>query len=126
MSPDTNEIAPERRFRLQPIVASLFEELSGIATGPESFDASFLELGFDSLFLTQVTQAVQRRFGVKVTFRQIVEQHSSISALAAHLDSLLPADAFQVEKPRQAAAATTASTKSVSAPSPASSSQLEE
>ncbi len=102
MTMNANGVAPERRYRLQPIVASLFEELSGIATGPENFETSFMELGFDSLFLTQATQAVQRRFGVKVTFRQIVEQYSSISALAERLDSILPADAFPSESAQQA------------------------
>ena len=100
MPTDTNGTAPERRLRLQPLVASLFEELSGVATGPESVDTSFLELGFDSLFLTQATQAVQRRFGVKVTFRQMVEQYSSIRALAGRLDSILPSDAFPAAQPQ--------------------------
>ena len=99
------EPALDRKVRLQPVLAALFEELSGIATGPESYETSFLELGFDSLFLTQVTQALQRRFKVKVTFRQIVEKFSSIQALAAHLDSVLPAEAFAVEKPAAPAAA---------------------
>ena len=98
MTLDAVGIAAERRLRLQPVVAGLFEELSGIATGPESFETSFLELGFDSLFLTQATQAVQRCFGVKVTFRQIVEQYSSIRMLADRLDAILPADAFPPEK----------------------------
>jgi len=98
MTLDAVGIAAERRIRLQPVVASLFEELSGIVTGQESFDTSFLELGFDSLFLTQATQAVQRRFGVKVTFRQIVEQYSSIRMLAERLDSILPAEAFPAEQ----------------------------
>ncbi|MFC5861901.1 non-ribosomal peptide synthetase/type I polyketide synthase [Acidicapsa dinghuensis] len=100
----------ERKIRLQPIVAGLFEELSGVATGPESYDASFLELGFDSLFLTQVTQALQRRFKVKVTFRQIVEEFSSIRALSEHLDAKLPADAFPAETPQTASAPVAAST----------------
>jgi amino acid adenylation domain-containing protein len=100
MTTETIGTAPERRLRLQPLVASLFEELSGVATGPEAFDASFLELGFDSLFLTQATQTVQRRFGVKVTFRQMVEQYSSIRALADRLDAILPADAFPAEQPQ--------------------------
>ena len=102
-STEPSAIAVERRVRLQPVVASLFEELSGIVTGPESFDTTFLELGFDSLFLTQVTQALQRRFKVKVTFRQIVEKFSTIQALADHLDTILPADAFPVEQPQAAA-----------------------
>ena len=33
---------------------------------------SFLEMGFDSLFLTQVTQALQTKFELKVTFRQLL------------------------------------------------------
>jgi amino acid adenylation domain-containing protein len=101
---DASGSAAERRIRLQPMVAGLFEELSGIATGPESFDTSFLELGFDSLFLTQVTQAMQRRFKVKVTFRQIVEKFSTIQSLAEHLDSILPADAFPAETAAAASA----------------------
>jgi amino acid adenylation domain-containing protein len=100
MPNDTNGVVTERRLRLQPVVASLFEELSGIATRPEDYDSSFLELGFDSLFLTQVTQSLQRRFGVKVTFRQIVEQYSSICALADRLDAILPSDAFPAEQPQ--------------------------
>ncbi|MGA2349516.1 MAG: amino acid adenylation domain-containing protein [Terracidiphilus sp.] len=97
---NANGNAAERRVRLQPVVASLLEELSGIATGPESIDTPFMELGFDSLFLTQVTQAVQRHFKVKVTFRQIVEEYSSIRTLADRLDAILPADAFPPELPQ--------------------------
>ena len=129
MTVNANGVAPERRHRLQPVVASLFEELSGIATGPENFDTSFMELGFDSLFLTQATQAVQRRFGVKVTFRQIVEQYSSISALADRLDSILPADAFPSQSEQPAQPQKTVVAASALAALPASSgtgSQLEE
>ena len=131
---DASGSAAERRIRLQPMVAGLFEELSGIATGPESFDTSFLELGFDSLFLTQVTQAMQRRFKVKVTFRQIVEQFSTIQSLAEHLDSILPADAFPAETaaavPALAAVIPTPSVPAIPAgmttPAMGPSSQLEE
>jgi len=114
MSNDTNGSTAERRIRLQPIVANLFEELSGIATGPETFDTSFLELGFDSLFLTQVTQSLQRKFGMKVTFRQIVEQFSTITSLAERLDAILPADAFPAEAPQPVAAAPVAVASSAS------------
>jgi amino acid adenylation domain-containing protein len=124
---ETNEIASERRLRLQPMVASLFEELSGIVTGAESIDTSFWELGFDSLFLTQATKAVQRRFGVKVTFRQMVEQYSSIRSLADYLDSILPAEAFPAEQV-QAKPVTTEDTTAPAVParSAAAGSPLEE
>lgn len=127
MSPNPSETAPERRLRLQPIVASLFEELSGIAIGPDAFDSTFVDLGFDSLFLTQVTQALQRRFGVKVTFRQIVEQYSTIRTLSERLDSMMPAEAFpaeQAEKP--AAAPAPAAYPVASMPATGAGSQLED
>lgn len=106
MSPTSTPVSLERKVRLQPIVASMLEELSGVKVGPELYETSFMDLGFDSLFLTQVTQSIQRRFKVKVTFRQIMEQHSSVAALSGHLDSLLPADAFPAEPaaPAQTAA----------------------
>ncbi len=127
MSPESNLPPVERRLRLQPKVASMLEELSGIAVGPDSYDASFLDLGFDSLFLTQVTQAIQRRLGVKVTFRQIVEQHSSVAALSGHLDSILPADGFPAEEPRKQPAKVSVPTLQVaSAPISGDGSQLEQ
>ncbi|WP_260739996.1 non-ribosomal peptide synthetase/type I polyketide synthase [Tunturiibacter lichenicola] len=85
---------PERKLRLQPIVAEVFTQLSGIDITPDQVDHQFLELGLDSLFLTQATQGLKKKFGVKLTFRQIMEQYSTIASLAGYLDSVLPSDAF--------------------------------
>jgi amino acid adenylation domain-containing protein len=85
---------PERKLRLQPIVAEVFTQLSGIDITLDQVDHQFLELGLDSLFLTQATQGLQKKFGVKLTFRQIMEQYSTIASLAGYLDSVLPPDAF--------------------------------
>ena len=52
--------------------------------------ASFFELGFDSLFLTQAVLAVQNRFGVRVSFRQLLEDLSSLETLAVFLDRSRP------------------------------------
>lgn len=124
MLPTFSEPVQERRLRLQPMVANLFEELSGIAVAPEAFDASFMDLGFDSLFLTQVTQALQRRFGVKVTFRQIVEQYSTIRAVAERLDAQMPVDKFPAEQATQPASAVPTDFPTQSAP--ASNSAIED
>jgi hypothetical protein len=51
-------------------------------------------MGFDSLFLTQVTQALQAKFGLKITFRQLLGDQSSLDDLTAYIDSKLPASAF--------------------------------
>ena len=71
--------------RLNAELAGLFDELSGVPISNEGCTTDFMELGFDSLFLTQVTQEIQRRYGVKVTFRQMLEDVSSIDALSAHI-----------------------------------------
>ncbi|MBV8436658.1 MAG: amino acid adenylation domain-containing protein [Silvibacterium sp.] len=66
---------------------TLIADLSGTDLGDAEAEASFLELGFDSLFLTQLTQAIQSKFRVKLTFRQIMESYPTLGALAAHLDA---------------------------------------
>ncbi len=55
--------------------------------------ALFVELGLDSLALTQVATQMQKTFGVKVTFRQLMESYSSLDSLARHLDASMPPDA---------------------------------
>ena len=67
-------------------------------------DATFFELGFDSLFLTQAAQAVQSKFGVRVAFRDLMEGLPSLRALADHLDQTLPPDAAPAPAPVVAAA----------------------
>ena len=66
---------------------SLIADLSGVEISDSDTAASFLELGFDSLFLTQLTQSIQAKYRVKLTFRQIMESYPTVDALAAHLDA---------------------------------------
>ena len=111
----TNEVAsnPERKMRLRAEIAREFTALSGIETVAEEAEHQFLELGFDSLFLTQAAQAIGKKFKVKVTFRQLMEQFSTIAALADHLDGVLPADvATVIVVPPQTAASRIIATSS--------------
>ncbi|RKI06348.1 aminotransferase class III-fold pyridoxal phosphate-dependent enzyme, partial [Corallococcus praedator] len=82
-----------RAERLIPTLRNLFEELSGLELGDADAGASFLELGLDSLVLTQAALAVQKQFGVKVTFRQLLEEVPSLGDLAAFLDGRMPPEA---------------------------------
>ncbi|MBL8331284.1 MAG: aminotransferase class III-fold pyridoxal phosphate-dependent enzyme [Rubrivivax sp.] len=70
---------------LQHALQRLFGELSGLEPAAVLPTASFLELGLDSLSLTQASQALQRQFGLKVPMRLLLEQCTSVAALAAHL-----------------------------------------
>src|SRR5205085_3054967 len=64
---------------------SLFSQLSGLKVGSIDSRTSFTELGFDSLFLTQASQAIEKQFGVKVPFGQLLEQFSTIESLTTHV-----------------------------------------
>ncbi len=81
-----------RITRITDALHGHFLELSGIDI--EDPSTSFLELGMDSLLLTQAAAAISEDFGVNLRFRQLLEEIDSIDKLAAHLDGLLPADAL--------------------------------
>ncbi len=65
---------------------AVFQELSGVDLTQAEPEATFHELGFDSLFLTQASLAVQKRFNIRVTFRQLLEEFPTLGKLAVHLD----------------------------------------
>lgn len=89
--PSVSQEPQDRLAELTAALARLMEELSGSPLA--DYDAKFSELGFDSLFLTQVSQAVHSRYEVKVTFRQLLNEVSSVTLLAARLNVVLPASA---------------------------------
>lgn len=91
----TPEAAPHAMIRLtrvRSMLTEVFEELSGMSLSQVNGSVSFVEMGFDSLFLTQVTQALQSKLNLKITFRQLLGDHSSLDALAEYVDSKLPSD----------------------------------
>ena len=89
--------APPRVERLRTAVIGIFQDLSGLSLAECDPSATFLEMGLDSLFLTQVSQALQAKFGLRVTFRQLLDHFSTVDALASHLDAELPAEKFAAE-----------------------------
>ena len=86
--------APSRKEHLVGLVRSLVEELSGTSLDGVEAGTSFLEIGLDSLLLTQAATLFQRKFGVAISFRQLMEDFATIDSLAKHLDEQLPAGAF--------------------------------
>ncbi|MEJ2691413.1 MAG: phosphopantetheine-binding protein, partial [Deltaproteobacteria bacterium] len=53
-------------------------------------EASFLEQGFDSLSLTQVSSAISKELRVKVTFAQLMEELTTLNELARFIGQQLP------------------------------------
>jgi amino acid adenylation domain-containing protein len=81
----------DTRERLVAELKATLGELAGQDLSAADPRTGFLELGFDSLFLTQAAVAVRKKFGVRVTFRQLIEDLTSIGALAAFLETRLSA-----------------------------------
>jgi amino acid adenylation domain-containing protein len=100
--PQTPNPSVPRALRLCGMLSDLFQDLSGVSISEKEYAATFLDLGFDSLFLTQVTQALQSKFNIKITFRQLLGDLSTIDALANFLDEKLPSEAVQESAPAPA------------------------
>ncbi len=79
---------------LADAIKTVLHELSGVPVERMADTATFLEIGFDSLFLTQAILALRKRFGVTIAFRQLFEELATIQSLAAFISgaSAPPAD----------------------------------
>jgi amino acid adenylation domain-containing protein len=76
--PDSIGSKPVSDF--DPITASLSGELKetlGVALDSQGLDTPFLSLGADSLMLMQLGRTIQSRFGLSVSFRQLVEEYTT-------------------------------------------------
>ncbi|HKC46589.1 MAG TPA: aminotransferase class III-fold pyridoxal phosphate-dependent enzyme [Gemmatimonadales bacterium] len=84
--------AADRSAPLIQRLQILFSELSGIDAAMLDPTRTFLELGLDSLFLTQASGAIPKHFGVKIALRDLLGDCSTLQALAARVVSTMPAD----------------------------------
>ena len=90
---DTSAQPPgSRRPRLVSRLRELFEDVAGIDLSSSNAGDAFVELGLDSLTLTQAALQVKKHFNVAITFRQLMESCRSFETLAAFLDGALPPD----------------------------------
>ena len=78
---------------LHALIKTVIEELSGESMAGAELGTSFLEMGFDSLFLGQVAQRLQNQTKVKISFRQLLRDQSTIEKLASFLAVQMPAPA---------------------------------
>ncbi len=63
----------------------IVEQSTGLDMEPISGTTSFVEMGLDSLTLTQIAQRLQKQFNCKVTFRQLLEEYPNLNTLALAL-----------------------------------------
>ena len=108
---------PDRLAAIRTELAALLENLSGIDVASAAKGTSFLELGFDSLFLTQASQAIKTKFKVAVSFRQMMGELASLDAVAEHLNRT--AEDFVVEAAPVARSPSEATSATLSPSNPA-------
>jgi amino acid adenylation domain-containing protein len=94
-APAAGIAGPTTRLTEDRVVDGLkraLHELSGLDLAALDETRSFLELGFDSLFLTQVGAVFQKKFAVKVTLRMLLDTYPTLNALAGYIETHLPKD----------------------------------
>lgn len=103
-----------RTDKIATELALILEAASGIDVREYPPEQSFFDLGMDSLILTQASIQIERKLGVKVGFRELLEELSCVKALSAHLaarSSLFADEASSPEAPAQAPLAAVAPPK---------------
>jgi amino acid adenylation domain-containing protein len=118
MSP-TASVSP-RHARFVGELVALFEDVSGADMAGVDPTMHFVELGLDSLSLTQVALQLQRAYALKVTFRELMEGCSSFERLAGHLDRWLPVEDAGVDVGSRSGSGSGSGSGGTAEPSPTS------
>ena len=89
------------KFMRKPIIlnkiSEIIEENSGVEIEASDYGQSFLELGLDSLVLTQMAITFKKEFNTPITFRQLNDEFGSPNLLADHIDKVLPKEVYAPE-----------------------------
>ena len=86
-----------RKENLIEKIKEILEDAVGIDTANCLANMTFLELGLDSLLLTQLALTFKKKLGLPITFRQLNEDFATLETLAQYLDENLPAHQFRPE-----------------------------
>ena len=101
-----------RKQQLIPQLQEVLETTSGLEIDGSDGITTFLEMGLDSLSLTQVAMALKKKFKVKITFRHLLEDYPNLDTLSDFVLRSLPPDAF----PAPVAATPVAATPTTASP----------
>ncbi|SDN01108.1 amino acid adenylation domain-containing protein [Daejeonella rubra] len=75
-------------------IKRILENASGIEMNSVDTSLNFIEIGLDSLLLTQVAITLKKEFTLPITFRQLNENLNNMDLLADYLDAGLPTDVY--------------------------------
>jgi amino acid adenylation domain-containing protein len=101
LNPKENNTKQMRKPIILEKISEIITNASGIEIDSKTYNMSFLELGLDSLILTQIAITCKREFNIPITFRQLNEELSTPENLANHLDLNLPNDKYASKSQNQ-------------------------
>jgi amino acid adenylation domain-containing protein len=113
---EVRTVMHSREAEVRNAILATMQGLSGEELAQVDDDVTFLELGFDSLLLSQAAQELQGSFGVKISFRQLLGDLSTVPALAGFICAALPEAPVQAAVPVAVPAPVAASTPSAAPP----------
>ena len=100
MSATQMAVAPSREQEIIATLKTIVSEMAGTRPSDIDVDATFIEMGAESLFLMQASHAITEKLGVRIPFRALMEEYPTLRTLAAHIDQKMPAtSAVQVAQP---------------------------
>ncbi|WP_372948097.1 amino acid adenylation domain-containing protein [Mariniphaga sp.] len=85
---------PDRKMMILEKVSDIVLNTSGMELKSSEYNHSFLELGLDSLVLTQMAITLKNEFKTPITFRQLNDELNTPNLLANYLDKNLPPERF--------------------------------
>ncbi|HJP91743.1 MAG TPA: aminotransferase class III-fold pyridoxal phosphate-dependent enzyme [Pyrinomonadaceae bacterium] len=89
--------------RVASTLKALLAKMVGITPDAINVHATFPEMGADSLFLLEVSHLIRDKFGVKVPFRAMLHEYSTIDTLTTFIISnMAPEEAVMPEQPEAA------------------------
>jgi amino acid adenylation domain-containing protein len=81
----------------EKLLSELLRDSAGMDLRELNPSASFLELGFDSLFLIQFSQKIKQKSGVKISFRQLIESVSTVETLVDYVAAEMPSSSVPAQ-----------------------------
>ena len=87
-----------RKSQLITKIKEILDNASGITIEDDNVRDNFIEIGFDSLLLTQVAQTLKKEFNLPITFRKLNEEYYNLDLLADYLDQNLPKEQFALQQ----------------------------
>ena len=103
-----------RKSILLQKISEIITNTSGIELKASDFNYNFLELGLDSLILTQLALSLKKEFKIPITFRQLNEESGTPELLADYIDQNLAAEKYSPKKEKVPVQSLDAITKSLS------------